>query len=89
VDKEHHQISGRRQQTSTARKTGEININPQIYTTTIEPAKRYQNAKGVKVDNTTKMAKHPPEQNSSKVSANERKDDETSARRPLQPERCR
>jgi hypothetical protein len=30
-------------------------------TTTAEPAKRYYNAKGAKVDGTIKVAKHPPD----------------------------
>ena len=56
------QANGRRsiQQTRIVRRNRE-NIEPtNLNTTTAEPAKIYYNAKRAKVDNTTKVANHPP-----------------------------
>jgi hypothetical protein len=64
VDTEHHQVSGRRpvQQTRTTRKKGkDIDEPTYLDTITAEPAKRYYNAKGAKINNTTKVANHPPD----------------------------
>jgi hypothetical protein len=67
---------------------GDTDEHTNLDTTIAKPTKRYYNAKGAKVDNTIKVAKHPPnpprwqsnmetaakhppEQNGGKVSANE------------------
>ena len=45
----------------TTRKTGNTDEPANLDTTTTEPAKRCYNATAARIDNTTKVAKHPPD----------------------------